>query len=331
MVEWWAWPAFVLLVAALLAVDLLVVHREAHIVSIREAAIWSTIWVAMGLSFGLVVWAWLGQDPAGEYLAGYLVEKSLSVDNVFVFSMIFTYFAVPGQYQHRVLFWGVFGALVMRAIFILAGAALLATFDWVLYGFGLLLAYTGLKMLRHQEMTLDPGENRALRALRRFVPITPDYHGQRMFIQQSGRLVATPLFAVLFLIEVTDLVFAIDSIPAVLAITRDPFIVFTSNAFAILGLRALYFLLADLAGRFVHLKKGLAAILLLVGGKMLLSDVYEIPIWLSLPAIALILAVAIAASLVSRPAPEPAREAPVADPFGLLTSSRRERQPGDDP
>lgn len=329
MVEWWAWVGFILLVAALLAVDLLVVHREAHVVSVREAAIWSTIWVALGLSFGAFIWAWLGQDRAGEYLAGYLVEKSLSVDNVFVFSMIFTYFAVPPQYQHRVLFWGVFGALVMRAIFIIAGAALLSAFHIVLYAFGILLAYTGYKMLRHQEMELDPSENRALRFLRRFVPMTDEYHGQKMFIAREAGRVATPLFAVLFLIEVTDLVFAIDSIPAVLAITREPFIVFTSNAFAILGLRALYFLLADLAGRFVHLKKGLAAILLLVGAKMLLTDVYHVPIWLSLAGIASILAISIAASWLARPEPVPAREVPVADPFGLLTRGRREPAPPD--
>ncbi|HEY4668394.1 MAG TPA: TerC family protein [Tepidiformaceae bacterium] len=331
MVEWWAWVAFIALVAALLAVDLLVVHREAHVVAVREAAIWSTIWVALGLSFGAFVWVWLGQDRAGEYLAGYLVEKSLSVDNVFVFSMIFTYFAVPPQFQHRVLFWGVFGALVMRAVFIIAGAALLSAFHIVLYVFGILLVFTGLKMLGHQEMELDPQQNRALRVLRRFIPISNEYHGQRMFVSQAAGRVATPLFAVLFLIEVTDVVFAIDSIPAVLAITREPFIVFTSNAFAILGLRALYFLLADLAGRFVHLKKGLAAILLLVGAKMLLTDIYHVPIWLSLAGIASILAVSIAASLLARPAALPAREAPVADPFGLLTSSRREPPPPPDP
>ena len=327
MVEPWVWLAFVAFVAAMLVLDLLVVHRDAHVVTVREAATWSVIWVALGLGFSLVVWAWLGGSTAGEYLAGYLVEKSLSVDNVFVFSMIFTYFAVPAQYQHRVLFWGVFGALVMRAIFILAGAALLSAFHWVIYVFGILLVFTGLKMFGHQEMVLDPQENRALRALRRFVPISSTYDGQRFFTRQGAQLVATPLFAVLFLIEVTDLIFAIDSIPAILAITQDPFIVFSSNAFAILGLRALYFLLADLAGRFVHLKTGLALILVLVGAKMLATDIYHVPIWMSLSAIAGILAVAVVASLFAPPEPQPEKESAVADPFGILTTSEHKETP----
>ena len=311
----------------MLVFDLLVVHREAHVVTVREAATWSVIWIALALGFGLVVRFWLGASAAGEYLAGYLVEKSLSVDNVFVFSMIFTYFAVPAPYQHRVLFWGVFGALVMRAIFILTGAALLSTFHWVTYLFGILLVLTGLKMFRHQEMVLDPQENRALRAPSRVVPVSPSYHGQNLFTRTSSQLVATPLFAVLFLIEVTDLIFAIDSIPAILAITQEPFIVFSSNAFAILGLRALYFLLADLAGRFVHLKTGLALILILGGAKMLLTDVYHVPIWMSLSAIASILGVAVVASLFTPPEPQPAKEAAVADPFGILTTSERKQLP----
>lgn len=327
MVEPWVWIAFIAFMAAMLVFDLLVVHREAHVVTVREAATWSVIWIALALGFGLVVWVWLGGSAAGEYLAGYLVEKSLSVDNVFVFSMIFTYFAVPAQYQHRVLFWGVFGALVMRAIFILTGAALLSAFHWVIYLFGILLVFTGLKMFRHQEMVLDPQENRALRALRRVVPVAPSYYGQKLFTRQGSQLVATPLFAVLFLIEVTDLIFAIDSIPAILAITREPFIVFSSNAFAILGLRALYFLLADLAGRFVHLKTGLALILVLVGGKMLLTDVYHVPIWMSLSAIAGILGITVVASLFTPSEPQPAKDAAVADPFGILTTSKHKEAP----
>jgi tellurite resistance protein TerC len=321
MVEWWVWALFVGFVAAMLAVDLFVLHREAHVVAAKEAAIWSGVWVALGLGFGAALWVWQGAEPAGEYLAGYLIEKSLSVDNVFVFSMIFTYFAVPAAYQHRVLFWGVFGALVLRAVFILAGAALLEAFHWVIYLFGALLVFTGIKMFRRQEMELNPAENPVLRLVRRFVPLTPVYHGQHLFVREAGRRVATPLFAVLVLIETTDVVFAVDSIPAIFAVTRDPFLVFTSNAFAILGLRALYFLLADLAGRFVHLRTGLAAILVLVGVKMLLTDIYKVPIWLSLLGIATILAVAIAASLRARPVAEPAKEAAVADPFGLLTTT----------
>jgi len=266
-------------------------------VSMREAATWSAVWIVMGLSFGALIWAWAGPSAGGEYLAGYLIEKSLSVDNIFVFALIFSYFAVPVAYQHRVLFWGIFGALVFRAIFIGAGAALLEQFHWMIYLFGGFLVLTGIKMARHKNIEVHPENNPLLRLLRRVMPITRDYHGQRFFAREAGRRVATPMLAVLVIIETTDIIFAVDSIPAIFAITREPFIVFTSNAFAILGLRALYFLLAGMIGRFAYLKTGLAAILVFVGAKMLISDLYKIPVWASLTVIALTLTAAIVASL----------------------------------
>jgi TerC family integral membrane protein len=284
-------------IAAALAVDLLVLHRDAHEVSMREAAITSAAWVTLGLAFGMGVWWFAGADRAGEYYAGYLIEKSLSVDNVFVFALLFSYFAVPAKYQHRVLFWGVVGALVLRAGFIAAGAALLEQFHWVIYVFGALLVITGIKMLRSTGHSVDPGRNPVLRILRRRVPMTDEYHGQRFVVRDGLRWVATPMLAVLVAIETTDVVFAVDSIPAIFAVTDEPFLVFTSNAFAILGLRALYFLLAGMMGRFTYLKTGLAAILLFVGGKMLLAEWWHVPIGVSLGVIAAILAVAIGVSL----------------------------------
>ncbi|MGL5823652.1 MAG: TerC family protein [Nocardioides sp.] len=256
---------------------------------------WSTIWVALGLAFGGVVWWAYGAQAGGEYFAGYLLEKSLAVDNVFVFALIFTYFAVPREYQHRVLFYGVLGALIFRAIFIADGAVLIEQFAWILYIFGAFLIYTGWKMFAHRNSEMDPSENPLLKFVRRRVPSTEEYHGQKFWIRQGGRWVATPLFAVLLLVETTDIVFAVDSIPAIFAVTQEPFLVFTSNAFAILGLRALYFLLADLIHRFVYLKAGLAAIL--VGIKMLLLDVWKMPIWLSLSVIALSITVSVMLSL----------------------------------
>ena len=284
-------------IAAALAVDLLVLHRDAHEVSMREAAITSAAWITLGLAFGMGVWWFAGADRAGEYYAGYLIEKSLSVDNVFVFALLFSYFAVPAKYQHRVLFWGVVGALVLRAGFIAAGAALLEQFHWVIYVFGALLVITGIKMLRSTGHSVDPGRNPVLRILRRRVPMTDQYHGQRFVVRDGLRWVATPMLAVLVAIETTDVVFAVDSIPAIFAVTDEPFLVFTSNAFAILGLRALYFLLAGMMGRFTYLKTGLAAILLFVGGKMLLAEWWHVPIGVSLGVIAAILAVAIGVSL----------------------------------
>ena len=296
VVPLWAWAAVLALILGMLAIDL-AAHRTAHVVSVREAAIWSAIWVTLGLAFGGVIWWAYGAEAGGEYLAGYLIEKSLAVDNVFVFALIFAWFAVPRQYQHRVLFYGVIGALVFRAIFIAGGAVLLENFHWVLYVFGAFLVYTGWKMFRHREQELDLSRNPALRFMRRFVPTTEEFHGQKFWVRRAGKWVATPLFTVVVLVEFTDIVFAVDSIPAIFAVTDEPFLVFTSNAFAILGLRAMYFLLADLMHRFVHLKAGLAAILVLVGVKMLLLDVWKVPIWLSLAAIATCLAVAVTASL----------------------------------
>jgi tellurite resistance protein TerC len=313
------WIAFNAFIIAALAVDLFVLHRHAHVVSLREAALTSVGWITLGLAFGGLLWWWRGPTSAGEYLAGYLIEKSLSVDNVFIFVLIFSYFAVPPQYQHRVLFWGVVGALVMRGAFILAGAALIERFDWILYLFGAFLLFTALKMFRHSEMTLDPQQNPVLRLVGKFLPMAKEYDGQRMFTRQNGVFMATPLFAVLVLVETTDLVFAVDSIPAIFAVTRDPFIVYTSNAFAILGLRALYFLLAGVAHRFVYLKPGLAVILAFVGVKMLIADFYHLPVWISLSVIGTVLTVSVVASLLSSRQLDATHDAPLADPLGLLS------------
>ena len=292
----WGWAAVLAVILAMLAVDL-VAHRREHVVSVREAAIWSAVWVSLGLGFGVLVWRLYGAQAGGEYFAGYLIEKSLAVDNVFVFALVFTYFAVPRQYQHRVLFYGVLGALVFRAIFIAGGAVLIDRFSWILYAFGAFLVLTGWRMFRHRNDETDPGKNPVLRLVRRFVPSTDQYHGQRFWVKKAGKWVATPLFTVLVLVETTDIIFAVDSIPAIFAVTQEPFLVFTSNAFAILGLRAMYFLLADLIHRFVYLKAGLAAILVFVGAKMLLLDVYKVPIGLSLAAIAATLTISVVASL----------------------------------
>ena len=292
----WAWAGVIAVILGMLAIDLFA-HRRAHVVSVREAAVWSAIWVTLGLSFGAVVWAVYGPDAGGEYLAGYLIEKSLAVDNVFVFALIFSYFAVPRELQHRVLFFGVLGALVFRALFIAGGAVLIDRFSWVLYVFGAFLVFTGYRMFRHRFDEMDPSKNVVLRLFRRVVPTTDAYDGQKFLTRRDGRWVATPLLSVLVLVETTDIVFAVDSIPAIFAVTREPFLVFTSNAFAILGLRALYFLLADLMHRFVYLKTGLAAILVFVGVKMLLLDVWKVPIWLSLTVIAASVTIAVVASL----------------------------------
>lgn len=296
-VDLWMWAAFLAFILAMLAFDLFVLHKDAHEVSFKEAGIWSGVWIALGLAFGGLVWVWQGSQLAGEYYAGYLIEKSLSIDNVFVFALVFTYFAVPKMYQHRVLFWGVLGALVFRAIFIAAGAALLNEFHWMIYVFGAFLVITGIKMWRSRDSHMDPGKNPVLRTLRKVIPITDDYAGQRMLLRRAGKLVATPLLAVLVVIETTDIIFAVDSIPAIFAITDEPFIVFTSNAFAILGLRALYFLLAGMMDRFTYLKVGLAAVLVFVGAKMLLTDVWKAPIWASLAVIALLIGGSVVLSL----------------------------------
>ncbi|MGH9247038.1 MAG: TerC family protein [Acidimicrobiales bacterium] len=314
-VELWQWGAFLAFVMVALLIDLLVVHRRPHAIRFKEAAIESAVWIAIGLSFTLVMWGWQGGLAAGEYLQGYLLEKSLSVDNVFVWAVIFTYFAVPAKYQFRVLFWGIFGALVLRAIFIFAGVALIERFDWILYIFGAFLLYTAWKIARHDEARVDPEHNLALRLFRRVIPSTDEYDGQKLFTRKSGRLLATPLFAVLVMVESTDVVFAVDSVPAILAVAREQFIVFSSNALAILGLRALYFVLAGMAGKFRYLNLGLGIILAFVGVKMLLAEVFHLPSWLSLTVIVVVLAGAIVASLLAdrRDAangvePEPARD-----------------------
>jgi tellurite resistance protein TerC len=276
-----------------------VFHRDAHEVSMREAAIWSAVWIGLGLGFGGLVFAWRGAQAGGEYLAGYLIEKSLSMDNVFLFAMLFGYFAVPARYQHRVLFWGVLGAIVFRAIFIAAGTTLLEAFHFLIYGFGLLLLLTGVRMWRAKSHAVHPERNVVLRLVRRVIPVSPDYDGQRLFTRHAGKLMATPLFAVLVVVETTDIMFAIDSIPAIFAITTDPFLVFSSNAFAILGLRSLYFLLAGLIDRFVYLKQGLAALLVFAGAKILVADAWKMPVALSLAVIVAILAVAVLASIVA--------------------------------
>ena len=298
----WAWAAVMALVLALLAVDL-VAHRRAHAVGLREAAGWSALWVAVAVAFGGVVWLGYGGQAAGEYFAGYAIEKSLAVDNVFVFALIFASLWIPARYQHRVLFLGVLGALVLRAGFIAGGAVLIERFHAMLYLFGALLVLTGVRMLRHRAGHAGKGRGAVLRALHRVVPVSDTYDGSRLFTRRGGTLVATPLFAALVLVETADVVFAVDSIPAVFAVTREPFLVFTSNVFAILGLRAMFFLLADLLHRFVYLKVGLAVILVAVGIKMLLLDVFPVPIGMSLAFIALTLAVCVVASLrATRPA-----------------------------
>jgi len=296
-VEWWAWVGLFVLICVLLLVDLLVFHRRAHTIGTKEAAVESAAWIGIGLAFGLVVWGLYGSQASGEYYAGYLIEKSLSIDNVFVWALIFTYFAVPGKYQHRVLFWGIFGALVMRLVFIFAGVALLDNFEWLLFVFGAFLVFTGGRLLRQHDAAVHPEHNPVLRAVRKVIPSTSEYDGQKIFTRRTGTRLATPLFAVLVLIETTDVIFAVDSVPAVLAVSREQFIVFSSNAFAILGLRALYFLLADIRERFTYLQQGLAVILVYVGVKMIGSYWYHIPTAISLSVIALVLAASIVLSL----------------------------------
>ncbi|GDX30409.1 tellurium resistance protein TerC [Actinomycetes bacterium] len=293
----WLWAGVIGFIVVMLLIDLLIFQREAHEVSMSEAIKWSCFWVFCGLAFGGIVFLIGGSKPAGEYMAGYLIEKSLSIDNIFIFALILSYFAVPLKYQHRVLFFGVLGALVLRAIFIVLGSAILENFAWAIYFFGALLVVTGLKLAVQKETEVHPERNLILRLVRRISPMTPDYRGEAFVVKEAGKWIATPLLAVLIVIETTDVVFAIDSIPAIFAITQDTFIVFTSNAFAILGLRALYFVFAGAMGRFVYLKIGLAVILVFVGIKMLISDLYHIPIGLSLGFIALALTVSIVASL----------------------------------
>ncbi len=284
VIFWILFNAFVLM---MLALDLGVFHRKSHEVSTKEALTWTIVWITLALIFNVILYFWKGQQQALEFFTGYLIEKALSVDNIFVFIMIFSYFQVPAKYQHKVLFWGILGALVMRVIFIFAGVALIEKFHFTIYIFGAILIYTGYKMFNHNQAKIDPEKNPVVRFFRKIMPVTPHMHDDKFFVRINGQRFATPLFLVLILIETTDLIFAVDSIPAILAITQDQFIVYTSNVFAILGLRSLYFALAGIVHRFWLLTYGLAIVLLFVGTKMLLIDVYKIPIAWSLLFIAI--------------------------------------------
>lgn len=296
----WMWIGFNAFVLAMLAIDLGVFHRKSHAVGMRESAIWSGVWVGLALVFFGIIWSTMGQNKALEYLTGYVIEKSLSIDNLFVFLMLFTVFAVPSHFQHKVLFWGILGALVLRAIFIFAGTALLSAFHWTLYLFGGFLLFTGVRMLFLKAEESHPERNPVLRLVRKIFPVTDDYVGSRFFVRRDRRLWATPLFIVLVAIETTDVIFAVDSIPAILAVSRDPFIVYTSNVFAILGLRALYFMLGGMMGLFRFLKVGLSLTLCFVGGKMLIADVYKIPILISLCAIVVLIGGSVVASIAKK-------------------------------
>ncbi len=297
--SWWLF--FNLFIIAMLALDLGVFHRTAHVVRLKEALGWSAVWIAMAMLFNIWIWKALGGQKGTEFLTGYLIEKSLSVDNVFVFAVLFSFFGVPAQYQHKVLFWGIFGALVMRAVMIFSGAALIASFTWLIYFFAALLVLTGLKMIFGSHETINPEKNIAIKLLRRLMPVTKEYHGQKFFVRQAGRLAATPLFAVLLCIEVTDLVFAVDSIPAIFAITQDTFIIYTSNVFAILGLRALYFALSGILPYFHFLKYGLGVILCFVGVKMSLAhSAWKIDTMISLAVVAAVLSLSVIASIIHR-------------------------------
>ena len=294
----WVWVGFTVFILAMLALDLGVFHRKTHTVGMKEALAWSGAWIALALLFNAGIWHWQGHERGLEFLTGYVVELSLSVDNLFVFLLIFGYFKVPAQYQHKVLFWGIIGALVMRAVFIGAGIALLEKFHWIIYVFGAVLVVSGLKMAFEKDKEVHPEKNPVLRLFRRFMPVTAEYHGARFFVMKDKVRMATPLFIVLLMLETTDLVFAVDSVPAVLAITTDPFIVYTSNVFAILGLRSMFFALAGVMKMFAYLHYGLAAVLVFVGGKMLLAGFYKIPTLTSLLVIVGLLTVAVVASLI---------------------------------
>ena len=316
MTQLWLWIGFGLFIAGMLAIDLGVVNRKAHVISVREATKWTVVVVTTAAIFAAWIFSARGSEAGLQFLTGYLIELALSVDNIFVFILIFTYFRVPAVYQHRVLFWGIFGALLMRGAMIGAGTLLLERFHWIIYIFGAFLVFTGIKMAVHDDVEIEPENNPVLRLVRRFIPVTRTYEGQRFFVRaltEAGdvRLMATPLFIVLVMVETTDLVFAVDSIPAVFAITRDPFLVFTSNVFAILGLRSMYFLLAGIIEKFHFLKLGLAIVLTFVGVKMLITYFHlEIPTAISLGVVAAVLGLSVVASLVFPKQPEPEDAAP---------------------
>ncbi len=294
------WVVFNIFVLTMLALDLGVFHRKAHVIKIKEALVWSAVWITLALLFNLGIYFWRGPETALEFLTGYLIEKSLSVDNIFVFLLIFSYFGVLPLYQHKVLFWGILGALIMRAVFIAAGITLIEKFHWTIYLFGAFLVLMGIKMALQKERKIKPERNPLLRLFRRWVPVTDDYAEGRFFVKRAGRYLATPLVIVLIVVETTDVIFAVDSIPAILAITLDPFIVYTSNVFAILGLRALYFALAGVMELFHYLHYGLSTVLVFVGIKMLLADLYKIPVSIALSVVAGILLVSVMASIFDK-------------------------------
>jgi tellurite resistance protein TerC len=296
------WILFNLFVVTVLALDLGLLHRRGHTVKFSEAVAWSAVWIALAGAFAVLVFFWRGRVPSLQFVTGYVIELSLSVDNLFVFLLIFRYFKVPSESQHRVLFWGVLGALLMRGIFIVLGVELLQKFHWIIYIFGAILVYSGLGLLRQKDAEINPDKNPLLQLLRRWIPVTDAYHGERFFVRDPT-LYATPLFAVLVVVETTDLTFAVDSIPAVLAVTRDAFIVYTSNVFAILGLRSMYFALAGIMERFRYLHFGLSVVLIFVGGEMLLSHYWEVQTEVTLAVIAAVLVVSILTSVL-RPAGE---------------------------
>jgi len=293
-----AWSIFGVVVIALLALDLGVFHRKAHEVKMKEALLWSAVWIAVALIFNVGVYWMKGKELAIQFLAGYLLEKSLSVDNLFVFLLIFNYFHLPARYQHLILFWGIIGALVARAIFIVCGLGLLHYFSWMIYVFGLILIWTGVKLAFEKNKKVEPGKNVFVKVFRRFFPLTQDYHEGKFFVRLNGVLHATPLIVILLVVESTDILFAVDSIPAILAISRDPFIVYTSNVFAILGLRALYFALAQLMKLFHYLHYGLSLILVLIGVKMIASHFFHIPTVAALGTILLVLVFSVVASIL---------------------------------
>ena len=304
----WLWVGFNVFVLAMLALDLGVFHRKCHAVTLKESLAWTAVWIALALVFNAGVWHFYGSGKALEFFTGYLIEKSLSVDNVFVFALLFSYFAVPPLYQHKVLFWGILGALVMRAVMIALGAALIAKFAWIIYVFGGFLILTGIKMIVKREEEIHPENNPVVKWFKRLMPVTPDYRGDKFFVRENGIRMATPLFVVLLLVEVSDLIFAVDSIPAIFAVTTDPFIVYTSNVFAILGLRSLYFALAGVMDKFHYLKIGLGVVLSFVGVKMILAHTaWKIDTLVSLGVIATTLAIAAVASLARPQGAAPAK------------------------
>ena len=320
MSQIYIWVGFNIFIVTMLLLDLGVFHRKSQEVQLKEALIMSGVWIALALVFNVIVYYWRGSELALQFLTGYVLEKSLSVDNLFVFLMVFSYFSVPTNYQHKILFWGIFGALVMRAFFIAVGVTLLSYFHWVIYVFGVILVVTGIRMARQDhDNQIEPDKNPVLKLFKRFMPVVDRYEGSKFFIKEGGRRLATPMMVVLIIVETTDLIFAVDSIPAILAISQDPFIVYTSNAFAILGLRALYFALAGIMQLFHYLQYGLSFILVFIGMKMLLADLFEIPIGVALGVVAGVLTLSILASLFLRP---PAKETTEASPLSEKVSSK---------